>query len=158
MGDLYRDRLDSSYNRLKKHKMGANKSDSGTNVTEERKFVGFDACQKVLDSGVDMVILACPPHFRPIHFEAAINAGKHVFMEKPVAVDPVGVHKVIAVSELAEQKRLAVVAGTQRRHSPSYIEVMKRIQDGAIGEVVSGQCYWNMGGLWLRKRQWCQSQ
>jgi predicted dehydrogenase len=96
-------------------------------------FWGFDAYQKVLASDIDMVILATPPGFRPVHFEAAIAAGKHVFMEKPVAVDPAGVRSVIATAQAAKQKKLAVVAGTQRRHQPSYIDIIKRIHDGAIG-------------------------
>lgn len=121
-------------------------------VTDDTAFHGFDSYQKVLASDVDLVILATPPGFRPGHFEAAINAGKHVFMEKPVAVDPVGVRKVLAASEMATQKGLGVVAGTQRRHSPAYIEIIKRIQDGAIGELTGGACYWCQEGLWSRKR------
>ena len=100
---------------------------------------------------VDLVILAAPPVFRPQHLKAAIEAGKHVFTEKPVAVDPVGVRSVIATSELAAGKRLAIVAGTQRRHQAHYLEIMKRVQGGDIGEIVSGQCYWNMGALWVER-------
>ncbi|MGH7958618.1 MAG: Gfo/Idh/MocA family oxidoreductase [Opitutaceae bacterium] len=113
---------------------------------------GFDAYQKVFASDVDLVILATPPGFRPMHFEAAIAAGKHVFMEKPVAVDPVGCRSVIATAQIAKQKKLAVVAGTQRRHQPSYIETMKRIHSGDIGELVGGQCYWNGEGIWFREK------
>jgi len=98
-----------------------------------------------------MVILAAPPHFRPEHLKAAVEAGKHVFMEKPVAVDPVGVRSIIASSELAAKKGRGIVAGTQRRHNPVYVETMNRILDGAIGEVVGGQCYWNMGALWVER-------
>jgi len=98
-----------------------------------------------------MVILGTPPHFRPEHFKAAIEAGKHVFMEKPVAVDPVGIRSIIASSELAKQKGLAIVAGTQRRHQAHYLEIMRRIHRGDIGEVVGGQCYWNMGALWVER-------
>ncbi len=115
-------------------------------------FWGFDAYQKVLATDIDLVILATPPGFRPMHFEAAIAAGKNVFMEKPVAVDPVGCRSVIATAQIAKQKKLAVVAGTQRRHQHSYIEVMKRIHDGAIGELVGGQCYWNGDGIWFREK------
>jgi len=143
MGDLFGDRVDRSLENLR-NSVGEN-----VKVTEDTCFVGFDAFQKVIDSELDMVILATPPHFRPEHLKAAIEAGKHVFMEKPVAVDPVGVRSVIASSELAEQKALAIVAGTQRRHQARYLEVMKRIHNGDIGEIVAGQCYWNQGALWV---------
>ena len=112
------------------------------NVSKEQAFSGLDAYEKVLASGCDLVILATPPGFRAQHFEAAIKAGKHVFMEKPVCVDPAGYRKVVAAAELAAQKKLFVVAGTQRRHQPNYQETMKRIHDGQIGEIVGGQCYW----------------
>ncbi len=115
-------------------------------------FSGFDAFQKVLASDIDLVILATPPGFRPQHFAAAIAAGKNVFMEKPVAVDPVGCRQVIETAKVAKERKLAVVAGTQRRHQHSYIEVMKRIHDGAIGELVGGQCYWNGDGIWFREK------
>jgi myo-inositol 2-dehydrogenase/D-chiro-inositol 1-dehydrogenase len=156
MADLFKDQLDSCLGRLRKNgekDWSASKAWQNAEkvkVTPERCFTGFDAFRKVIGSGVDLVILATSPHFRPEHLAAAIEAGKHVFMEKPVAVDPVGIRSVIASSELAKQKNLAIVAGTQRRHAPNYIEVMKRVHDGAIGEIVSGQCYWNQG--WVR--QW----
>jgi len=138
-------------------------------VSRDRCFVGFDAYEKVIACDVDLVILAAPPHFRPAHLKAAIKAGKHVFMEKPVGVDPVGIRSVIASSELAKDKGLAIVAGTQRRHQAHYLEIMKRIHNGDIGEIVSGQCYWNGGkmeGYWkfwkqtkrLRGMKWqCRS-
>lgn len=147
MGDLFQDRLDGSLNRIKK--------DFGdrVKVTPETMFTGFDNYKKVcaLDN-VDLIVTATPPGFRPIHLKEAIEKGKHVFMEKPVAVDPMGIRSVIASSKLAEQKGLGIVAGTQRRHQLGYIETMKRIQDGAIGEIVGGQCYWNMGGLWVKEQ------
>ncbi|GAH76133.1 unnamed protein product, partial [marine sediment metagenome] len=111
-------------------------------VTDGTCFVGFDAYKKVIATDVDLVILAAPPHFRPEHLKAAIEAGKHVFMEKPVAVDPVGVRSVIATSELAAEKNLAIVAGTQRRHQAHYLEIMRRVHNGDIGEIVAAQCYW----------------
>jgi predicted dehydrogenase len=100
---------------------------------------------------VDLVILAAPPFFRPQHLRAAVEAGKHIFMEKPVAVDPAGARSVISSADLAAQKGLAIVAGTQRRHQAHYLEVMKRVQGGDIGDIVAGQCYWNMGSLWVER-------
>lgn len=125
------------------------------NLPNAQGFWGFDAYQKVLASDIDLVILATPPGFRPMHFAAAIDAGKHVFLEKPVAVDPVGCRSVIETAKRAKEKKLAVGAGTQRRHQPSYMETIKRIHDGAIGELVGGQCYWNGQGIWFReKKDW----
>jgi len=147
MGDMFGDRLDSSLAELSRN------VDDNVSVTGETSFTGFDAYEKVIACDIDMVILATPPGFRPMHLKAAIDAGKHVFMEKPVAVDPVGIRSIIASSELAKEKELAIVAGTQRRHQNLYRDIMKRIHDGAIGEIVGGQCYWNMGGLWVKKKQ-----
>ena len=126
-------------------------------VPAESRFTGFDAYKKVLATDIDIVILATPPGFRPIHFAAAVEAGKNVFMEKPVAVDPVGVRKVIAAGELARQKKLGVVAGTQRRHDAGYIETIRRIHDGQIGKVVAARCFWNQGPIWTHERQPGQS-
>jgi len=138
LGDLFQRQVDAAETKLK--------------LKNVQKFSGFDAYQKVLASEVDLVILATPPGFRPTHFEAAVNAGKHIFTEKPVAVDPVGCRQFIAAAQKAKQKRLAVVAGTQRRHQPSYLELMKRIHNGDIGELVGGQCYWNGTGIWFREK------
>ncbi len=127
-------------------------------IPDSHCFVGLDAYRQLLARpDVDLVILATPPAFRPSHFTAAIDAGKHVFMEKPVAVCPAGVKLVSAAGEKAAQKKLAVVCGTQRRHQAIYVETMKRIHDGAIGDIISAQCYWNMGGLWVKKREPGQS-
>ncbi len=136
-GDLWKDRAVSHG---KKHQ-----------VPEERCFGGFDNYKGVLASGVDSIITAAPPGFRPYHFAAAIEAGKHVFMEKPVCVDPWGYNQVCAAAEMAKQKKLTVVAGTQRRHEKRRQEALKRIHDGAIGDLVGGQCYW-MGGPVTHKR------
>lgn len=122
-------------------------------IRDEHCFSGFDAYKRLLETDVDIVILATPPHFRPMHFEEAIHKGKHVFMEKPVAVDGPGVRKVIAAAEIADSKNLRVVAGTQRRHERSYLEAMKRVKDGAIGEIVAARCYWNMGELWVKEQK-----
>ena len=120
-------------------------------VAPELCFSGFDAYQQLLNVGdVNYVILATPPGFRPIHFEAAVKAGKNIFCEKPVAVDAPGIRRFIAAGELAREKKLCVVAGTQRRHQPSYIETIKRIHDGAIGDVLCLRAYWNGGAIWHR--------
>lgn len=147
MADLFQDRMEESKEQLKERLGDSYK------VDQERTFLGFDAYQKVLETDIDLVLLATPPAFRPIHLQAAIEAGKHVFMEKPVAVDPTGIRSVMEASEQAEKNGLAIVAGTQRRHDPAYREAMKRIHDGAIGEVKSGQVYWNQGGLWNHERE-----
>jgi predicted dehydrogenase len=147
MGDMFGDRLDSSLAWLSRE------VDDKVSVTGDTSFTGFDAYEKVIACDIDMVILATPPGFRPMHLKAAVEAGKHVFMEKPVAVDPVGIRSIIASSELAKQKGLAIVAGTQRRHQNSYREILKRIHDGDIGQIVGGQCYWNMGELWVEKQR-----
>jgi predicted dehydrogenase len=121
-------------------------------VPAEKCFSGFDAYQKALQvPGVNYAILATPPGFRPPHFKACIDAGKNVFMEKPVAVDGPGIRMVYAAAEESKKKNLKVAAGTQRRHRPSYIETVKRIQDGAIGDITSLRAYWVNGGpIWHR--------
>lgn len=120
---------------------------------QDRKFIGLDAYKRLLDSGVDMVILTSPPGFRPQHFEAAIKAGKHVFMEKPVAVDAPGVRRVLEANKLAKEKNLAVGVGLQRRHQANYNATIAKLKDGAIGEINLTRCYWNMGDLWVRNRE-----
>lgn len=145
LADLFEERVKSSREALRD--LG-----DAMKVTDDRCFSGFHAYKGVLSCELEMVILATPPHFRPLHLQAAIDAGKHVFMEKPVAVDPVGVRSVINASDLAMRKGLAIVCGTQRRHDPAYLETMKRIHDGAIGQIVGGQCYWNQGSLWVVER------
>ena len=153
MGDLFGDKIDSSFDTLSKGDEASYDRETFGPLTDkmdvpvERKFVGFDAYQKVIGSGVDIVILATPPHFRPEHLKAAVAAGKHVFMEKPVAVDPVGVRSVIASSQLAKEKGLSIVAGTQRRHQAHYLEIIKRIHNTDIGNIVAAQCYWDAGNF-----------
>jgi len=127
--------------------------ESRVDVPSERQFVGFDGYQQVIDSGVDLVILATTPHFRPIHFEAAVKAGKHIFAEKPIATDAPGVRRFLAANEEAKAKNLMVAIGLQRHHDPRYIEAVKRIQDGAIGDILLTRVYWNSGGLWVRARE-----
>jgi predicted dehydrogenase len=146
--DAFQDRIESSLKRLRE------KAPEKTKVTDKTCFVGLDGYRGLLTiPEVNYVILAAPPGFRPIHYQAAVEAGKHVFTEKPVAVDPVGIRKFIAASDLARDKGLGVVAGTQRRHQKRYLELMKRIQDGQIGEIVGAQCYWNQGDLWVKLRE-----
>jgi len=149
LADLFQDRIDACLATIKKDgdkdwsSSQPWKHADKVKVTRETCFTGFDAYQKLINSGaVDLVILATSPHFRPMHLKAAVEAGKHVFMEKPVAVDPVGIRSVLQSSELAKAKGLAIVAGTQRRHDPKYVEVIKRVHNGDIGELVAGQCYW----------------
>lgn len=149
LADLFKDRLDGAYNNLKNEPAAKDRMD----VPDDRKFVGFDAYQKALDSGVDLVILATPPGFRPIHFEAAVKAGKHVFMEKPVATDAAGVRKVLAAAEESKKKKLGVGVGLQRRHQKNYIETIKRLQDGAIGDIIAARVYWNGSTPWVNPRQ-----
>jgi predicted dehydrogenase len=122
-------------------------------VTPETTFHGLDAYQKVLNAGVDLVILATPPGFRPIHLEAAVAAGKHIFCEKPVAVDAAGARKVFALEAESKKKNLAIVAGTQRRHQKPYIEVVKKLHDKVIGDIVAARCAWNGGGIWFHDRE-----
>jgi len=121
-------------------------------VDAKNAFIGFDAYKKLLELDLDYVILATPPHFRPEQFEATINTGKHVFTEKPVAVDAPGIRRFLAAGKKAQEKGLSVAAGTQRRHQKQYVECQKRVADGAIGQIINGRCYWNMGGLWSRER------
>ncbi len=122
-------------------------------VSDERCFSGLDAYQKVMNSDVDVVILATPPYFRPEQFKAAVQARKHVFMEKPVAVDPTGVRSVIATARTAKTLGLNVVTGTQRRHRPDYIATYERVANGAIGKPVAAKAFWNQDHVWFRQRQ-----
>lgn len=122
-------------------------------VPEERKFVGFDGYKQVMETDCDLVILTTPPGFRPIHFEAAVNAGKHVFMEKPVAVDAPGVRRVLDAAAAAKEKKLGVGVGLQRRHERHYIETIDRIHNGEIGDVLLTRVYWNSDGVWVQPRR-----
>ena len=121
-------------------------------VSEDLCVTGPDAYKEIMKTDADVVILVTPPNFRPIHFEAAVNAGKHVFIEKPVAVDPPGARKIMETGEVAKQKGLAVVAGTQRRHQLEYLTTKYAIDKGAIGAIRGGAVYWCMGALWNKER------
>jgi predicted dehydrogenase len=148
LADVFPDRLATCRQNL---------SALGVKVPSEQCFVGFDAYQKLLAvPDVNYVILATPPHFRPVHLKAAIEAGKHCFIEKPAAVDAPGVRMVMEAGKLAKEKGLGIVAGTQRRHMRGYNETIKRIHDGTLGELVYGTSYWNGGVIWVieRKSEW----
>ena len=145
LADVFQDRLNSCREQLQKLNIS---------IPNEACFVGFDAYKKLLAMPeVNYVILATPPHFRPLHLKAAIEAGKNAFVEKPVAVDGPGVRMVIEAGEMAKQKNLGIVAGTQRRHMRSYNEAIKRLHDGAIGEILCARSYWNGGVIWVVERQ-----
>lgn len=145
LGDTFEDRLESLRDKL----INERKQE----VPRENCFIGFDAYKKVIDSGVDMVIVATPPVFRPVHFEYATEKGVHSFLEKPIAVDAKGYRTIAATAKKAEAKGLSVVTGTQRHHQRPYVEAFKLIQQGAIGEITGGNVYWNQGMLWYRERQ-----
>jgi myo-inositol 2-dehydrogenase / D-chiro-inositol 1-dehydrogenase len=142
LGDTFKDHVDSCREAILKQK--------GQEVPVENCFVGFDAYQKVIDAGVDIIILATPPFFRPDHLAAAIQAKKHVFSEKPVCVDPVGARSVMATAQKAKGMELSIVTGTQRRHQRDYVASWQQVAQGAIGEITGGNIWWNGGKLWHR--------
>lgn len=152
MADAFQDRLERSHRSvLKRHP-------DRVDVPPERRFVGMDAYKRVIDADVDMVLLTTPPGFRPPHFEAAVKANKHVFMEKPVAVDAPGIRRMIAANEQAKKKGLAVAVGLNIRHQNSSREVIERVHDGAIGKITFLRAYGNNAGVWVRPRQPGQSE
>ncbi len=145
LADLFADRLARCAGQLAK---------LGIEIPKAMCFAGFDAYKQLLAvPEINYVILTTPPHFRPAHFKAAVEAGKHAFIEKPVAVDVPGVKMVMEAGELARQKGLGVGAGTQRRHLKSYQEAIKRLHDGAIGEIVCARCHWDGSPIWVVERQ-----
>jgi predicted dehydrogenase len=149
MADAFGDRLEQSLGSLRQDpKVGAK-----VDVAPDHRFVGFDAYRKLLDSGVDVVLLATPPQFRPIHLRAAVDSGKHVFAEKPVAVDTPGVHSVLKSCEMAKSKGLSVVSGLCLRYNNSFRETVRRIHDGAIGDVVTLFADDYRSGRWNKPRQ-----
>ena len=148
VGDAFEDRVTGCLNQLRARPNIANKID----VPRERQFTGFDAYSQVINSGVDVVCLCTPPHFRPMHLEAAIRAGKHVFCEKPMAVDAPGVRRVAALAEQARQRRLSVVAGFCWRYYDPMRQTVRRIHDGAIGDVTALHTNYLTGALWHRER------
>jgi len=142
LGDTFQDRVDACREAIQKQK--------GQDVPLDKCFVGFDAYQKVIDSGVDLVILATPPYFRPDHLAAAVQAKKHVFAEKPVCVDPVGARSVMATAQKAKGLELSIATGTQRRHQRDYVATWQQVAQGMIGDIVGGNVYWNQSKLWHR--------
>lgn len=147
MADAFRDRLDGCYKELTNAENGVN---ARVDVPEERKYVGFDAYKKAM-AHADVVILTTPPGFRPLHFEEAVNMGKQIFMEKPVATDPAGIKRVLDAAEIAKQKKLNVVVGLQRHYQKSYRALYS--QKEMIGDITSAQAWWNNDGVWVNPRK-----
>ncbi len=145
LGDVFQDKIDNCREQLRKQK--------NIEIADDKCFIGFDSYQKVIDSGVDLVLLCTPPHFRAEHIEAAVNAGKHIFLEKPCAVDPVGARRVLVSVERAKEKGLCMVSGTIRRVQKDFMETRRQVMNGMIGELVSAHVIRNGGGLWVRSRQ-----
>ncbi|WP_320017910.1 Gfo/Idh/MocA family oxidoreductase [Labilibaculum manganireducens] len=142
LADVFQDRIDACRLKIKEQK--------GLEISPDKCFSGINSFGKLMNCDIDIVILATPPHFRPQHFEACVKAKKHVFMEKPVAVDPVGVRSVMVSAEKAKMLGLSVVTGTIKRHQQDYIETFKQVAKGEIGEIVSANSYYNVGKLWHR--------
>jgi predicted dehydrogenase len=156
MADAFKDRLDECYKNVAGELANAGAGTKGTlDVPEERKFVGFDGYLKAIPLA-DVVILATPPGFRPIHFEEAVKQGKHIFMEKPVATDPAGVQRVLAAAKIAKQKKLNVVVGLQRHYQDSYRALF--VKKDMIGDITSMQAWWNNDGVWTRPRKAGQTE
>ena len=147
MADAFRDAVDRSYKTIQR------RVPDRVDVPEDRRFAGLDAYRQAIDCGVDMVLLCTPPGFRPQQFEAAVKAGKHVFMEKPVATDAPGVRRIMAANEEAKRRGLLVAVGHHLRHEVKHREVVRRIHDGAIGRVQFLRAYFNSAGVWVRPRQ-----
>ncbi len=148
MADAFKDRLDSSLANIMQDPIAKNRVD----VPDKRKFIGLDAYKKAIDE-CDVAILTTPPGFRPLHLEYAISNNKHVFTEKPLATDAPGIRKVLALVDIASSKKLNVVVGLQRHYQVLYTELLKRIQDGMIGDITSGQVYWDSSGVWVKDRE-----
>jgi predicted dehydrogenase len=147
LADMWPERLNRTREGLVKSK------DPRVKLEDGRCFTGFDAYKRLLDTNVDYVMMAEPPGLRPIHFEAAVAAGKHCWLEKPGCVDPAGARRLIAAGEKAREKNLGVHSSTENRHNRKMEETVKRIHEGQIGKVVAGRCFFNTGGLWKVERQ-----
>ncbi|MBR9998228.1 MAG: Gfo/Idh/MocA family oxidoreductase, partial [Cyclobacteriaceae bacterium] len=157
MADVFRDRLDSSFQQLTADEVADWSGASGSvkqkvSVTEETKFTGFDAYKKAI-ALADVVILTTPPGFRPYQMEEAILQNKHIFAEKPLATDAAGVRKLFELVKLADEKKLNVVIGLQNHFSNKHREIIRRVHDGLIGDIVSGQVYYLSEGVWMKERK-----
>jgi len=152
MADAFGDRLENSLNSMMNSQHLADDRKKNIKIKDKDKFVGFDGYKDAIKDA-DVVILATPPGFRPYHLEECINNGKHVFCEKPLATDAAGIRKCLDLVKVSEQKNLNIVVGLQRHYQTKYRELLKRVQDGAIGDITSGQVYWNGGGVWVRERK-----
>ena len=160
MADAFRDRIDSCYKELTADDITGGSANpknikNRIDVPEERKYTGFDAYKKAM-AHADVVILTTPPGFRPIHFEEAVNQGKQIFMEKPVATDPAGIKKVLDAAEIAKQKKLNVVVGLQRHYQDSYRALYANKH--LIGDITSAQAWWNNDGVWVNPRKYNQTE
>ncbi len=159
MADVFQNKADAAYKNLTKGQEGrydrsAHKGFAGQiEVPAERRYVGFDAYKQAIGCGVDFVILATPPGFRPAQYKAAIEARKHVFMEKPCCVDAPGFRTLREANKLADKEGLKVGVGLQRHHHAQYVEAVKRLQDGAVGDIGFMRIYWNSPGIWTVKRR-----
>jgi predicted dehydrogenase len=147
MAEAFGDRLESARKSLK------SRMPDQVIVDDNHCFTGFEGYRKLLDSGVDVAILASPPHFRPIHAEACVDAGVHIFAEKPMAVDAPGVRRILAAGEESRKKKLSFVSGFETRYSDNAREAVKRLQNGAIGKILSIEGTYNIGYLWHRGRK-----
>jgi predicted dehydrogenase len=157
MADAFRDRLDGCFKVLNDPNNEDGNVSDRVAVPEENKFVGFEGYKKAM-ALADVVILTTPPGFRPIHFEEAVNQGKQIFMEKPVATDPAGIKRVLDAAVIARQKKLNVVVGLQRHYQNSYKELYKKYKEGMIGDIVSAQAWWNNEGVWMNPRKYNQTE
>jgi myo-inositol 2-dehydrogenase / D-chiro-inositol 1-dehydrogenase len=146
VADAFEDRVKRAADGLRKEFPGR------VELPGDRVFSGLDAYLKAINSGVDLIVTATPPGFRPLIYSAAVKAGKHVFMEKPCCVDAPGYRALLAANKVADERALKVGVGFQRRHSPNYLETVKRIHDGAIGQVFFLRAYYNADGIWNRPR------
>ena len=153
MADAFQDRLDNCYEILSKKFIDTDK----ITVKDEDKHLGFDAYKAAIDKA-DVVILTTTPGFRPIHFEYAISKNKHVFMEKPVATDASGIRSVLKTAKIAKEKKLNVVVGLQRHYQRNYLACLEEIRSNKMGQIVSGQVYWNSAGVWVKERQENQTE
>ncbi|MCH5375281.1 MAG: Gfo/Idh/MocA family oxidoreductase [Planctomycetes bacterium] len=156
VADAFEDKAQGAANRWR----GNPKYKDRIDISDDRVFWGLDAYKKAIDSGIDMIIVATPPGFRPVHYKAAVEAGKHVFMEKPCCVDAPGYRTLVEANKMADEKGLKVGVGLQRRHNKGYVRGIQEIHDGKYGDLILLQAYWNGGGIWWRSGQegWTEMQ